>query len=56
MNDALAMVDLVAQPGPIILVASSNGGWISTYIATVRPDRIAGLVLIGRLVIQVSLY
>ena len=54
MNDALAMVDLVAQPGPVILVASSNGGWISTYLATVRPDKIAGLVLIGGLVLQVS--
>ena len=48
MRDALSIVDEVAQAGPVILVASSNGGWISTYIATVRPERIAGLVLIGK--------
>lgn len=41
------MVDMVAKDGPIVLVASSNGGWISTYLATVRPNRIRGMVLIG---------
>jgi pimeloyl-ACP methyl ester carboxylesterase len=49
MRDALAMVDLIAEDGPVILVASSNGGWVSTYIASVRPEKIAGLVLIGNL-------
>ena len=48
MKDALAMVDLIAQDGPVILVASSNGGWVSTYVASVRPERVAGLVLIGK--------
>jgi len=42
------MVDLVAKEGPIVLVASSNGGWISTYLATVRPNRIKGMVLVGK--------
>ena len=48
MKDALAMVDLISQDGPVILVASSNGGWVSTYVASVRPEKIVGLVLIGK--------
>ena len=47
MRDALAMVDVIAEDGPVILVASSNGGWVSTYVASVRQEKIAGLVLIG---------
>ena len=52
MRDALAMVDQVARDDKIILVASSNGGWVSTYVASVRPDKIVGLVLIGTLFVK----
>jgi pimeloyl-ACP methyl ester carboxylesterase len=54
MRDALAMVDLIAQDGPVILVASSNGGWVSTYVASVRPERIAALALIGKVLLFLS--
>lgn len=36
---ALALVD-----GPLVLVGSSMGGWISLQIARAMPERIAGLV------------
>ena len=49
MKDALEMVDQAAGDDKIILVASSNGGWVSTYVASVRPEKIVGLVLIGTL-------
>ena len=51
MKDALEMVDQAAGDDKIILVASSNGGWVSTYVASVRPEKIVGLVLIGTLLI-----
>jgi pimeloyl-ACP methyl ester carboxylesterase len=44
--DALAIIDQLTD-GPLILVGSSMGGWIASLVAAVRPDRIAGLVLIA---------
>ena len=46
VEDILAMVDDVIQ-GPVVITTSSMGGWLSTYVAKIRPSRIVGLVLIG---------
>jgi pimeloyl-ACP methyl ester carboxylesterase len=45
-DDALAVLDQVAQ-GPQVLVGSSMGGWISLMLARLRPERIAGMVLLA---------
>ena len=42
-SDAIAMISAVTR-GPLILVGSSMGGWISLLAARAMPDRIAGLV------------
>lgn len=44
-EDAVAAVGLLA--GPLVLVGSSMGGWISLLLARKMPDRIAGLVTIA---------
>lgn len=44
-QDACAALDLIA--GPVVLVGSSMGGWISLLVARAMPDRIAGLVTIA---------
>ena len=44
-EDAEAVLDLA--PGPVMLVGSSMGAWISLLIARDRPDRVAGLVTIA---------
>ncbi len=44
-DDATAMLDLIA--GPVVLVGSSMGGWISLQIARAQPRRVAGLVTIA---------
>lgn len=44
--DARAMVDAVTD-GPLVLVGSSMGGWVSLLLARALPDRMAGLVTIA---------
>ncbi|MBX3479941.1 MAG: alpha/beta hydrolase [Caulobacter sp.] len=45
-EDALAVIDRLTD-GPLVLVGSSMGGWISCLVAAVRPERLAGMVLIA---------
>jgi len=45
-DDALAVLDKLAE-GPQILAGSSMGGWIAMLLARLRPERIAGLLLIA---------
>lgn len=44
-EDACAVLNLLA--GPLVLVGSSMGGWISLLVARHMPERIAGLVTIA---------
>jgi pimeloyl-ACP methyl ester carboxylesterase len=46
IEDALAMLDSRTQ-GPLLLVGSSMGGWISLHCALMRPARVKGLILIA---------
>lgn len=40
-DDTLAVVDAVTQ-GPLVLIGSSMGGWLSLLAARARPQRLAG--------------
>lgn len=42
-SDAIAVISAVTR-GPLVLVGSSMGGWISLLATRAIPDRIAGLV------------
>ena len=44
-EDASAAIGLMS--GPLVLIGSSMGGWISLLVARAMPDRIAGLVTIA---------
>lgn len=44
-DDACAALELVE--GPVVLVGSSMGGWISLLVARRMPERIAGLVTVA---------
>lgn len=43
-DDALAAIDALCPPGPVVLVGSSMGGWIALLCALARPARVAGIV------------
>src|ERR1700741_186918 len=44
--DALAVIDELTE-GPLVLVGSSMGGWISCWAAMARPERIQAMVLVA---------
>ncbi len=44
-EDAVAAIGLIE--GPVVLVGSSMGGWISLLVARKMPDKVAGLVTIA---------
>lgn len=45
-GDALAVIEVLTE-GPVVLVGSSMGGWISCLLAMAQPERIAALLLIA---------
>ncbi|HEY3813522.1 MAG TPA: alpha/beta hydrolase [Caulobacteraceae bacterium] len=45
-EDALAVIDALTE-GPLVLVGSSMGGWVSCLAALARPQRIKAMLLIA---------
>jgi len=45
-DDSLAAIDSLTR-GKLILVGSSMGGWLSLLVGRLRPERLAGMVLIA---------
>ena len=45
-DDALAAIDRLTE-GPLILVGSSMGAWLTLLSAAARPERVAAMVLIA---------
>ena len=43
IEEALAVLDS-AQPGPVVVVGSSMGGWVGLHLALRRADRVPALV------------
>ena len=46
LDDSMSAIDALTS-GPLVLVGSSMGGWLSLLVARARPERLAGLVLIA---------
>lgn len=46
LDDSLTAIDQLTT-GPLVLVGSSMGGWLSLLVARARPQRLPGLVLIA---------
>lgn len=44
-EDAMGLID--SLNGPVVLVGSSMGGWVSLLAAVARPEQVTGLVLVN---------
>ena len=49
IQDLLAIMDILADKGPVILIASSNGAQICSYVTQVRPEQVKGLLFLGKI-------
>merc|ERR1712241_589245 len=47
IQDLLAIMDILVDNGPVILIASSNGAQICCHVAKVRSQQVKGLLFIG---------